>query len=100
MKKLKLHYSRMQTPWGVIFLGRTERGLRLVAFNKSEWLRQLKSLRKKHELILLSDETSFRTIKSQLKRYFSGQQVNFDQNLDLDGSTSFQKRVWKEMSKI
>jgi len=100
MKKLKLQHSRMQTPLGVIFLGRTKRGLRLVAFNKSEWLRQLKSLGQKQEVILLSDDTRFRTIKSRLKRYFSGQKVNFSQNLDWDDYTSFQKKVWKEMSKI
>ncbi len=100
MKKLKLFYAQLRSPVGVIHLSRTEKGIKLLALDRPEWLRQLTALRKRNELTLVRDEKRFKTIKSRLKRYFSGQKVNFDQNLDLGSCTSFQKKVWKEMSKI
>src|SRR4030067_3244297 len=100
MKKLKLFYAQLPSPVGVIHLSRTEKGIKLVALDRPEWLKQLASLRRRNELTLVRDEKRFKTIKSQLKLYFSGQKVNFDQNLDLGNCTSFQKKVWKEMSNI
>ena len=100
MKKLKLFYSQLRSPVGVIHLSRTEKGIKLVALDRPEWLRQLAALRKRNELTLVRDEKRFKTVKSQLKRYFSGKNVDFNHGLDLEGATVFQKKVWKEMSKI
>ena len=41
------------------------------------------------------DSTSFGTLPGRLKRYLSGESVDFPDRLDLSGATYFQRSVWQ-----
>jgi O-6-methylguanine DNA methyltransferase len=41
-----------------------------------------------------------RRLAAQLNDYFDGKRARFDLPLDLQGSTAFQRSVWREMQKI
>ena len=100
MKKINLYYTTMSSPVGTVHLGKTKRGLKFISFSRAEWLKQLASLKKTNSVILHHDVGKFKSLKVQLKRYFSGKKVKFETHFDLADSTDFQKRVWSKMSKI
>ncbi len=49
---------------------------------------------------MLKDDRALRRVANQLKRYFEGEKVPFDFELDLSGGTAFQQAVWKIVRKI
>jgi len=46
------------------------------------------------------DLISSQDLPQRLKRYLSGEQVEFSDKLDLTGATPFQQRVWREVQTI
>jgi methylated-DNA-[protein]-cysteine S-methyltransferase len=91
----------MSTPVGLLFLARTERGLRYVNFMDRK---SLKRMIASHEADLpdATWEASLLDLKStteQLDAYFNGMLHAFELPLDPVGS-EFQRKVWKALSRI
>jgi methylated-DNA-[protein]-cysteine S-methyltransferase len=97
---LKLYHSRIKTPIGMLYLGRTEKGLKLIALDKEEWEKQLFRLGRKQALKFERDESKFSRLKQQLRKYFSEKKPILKFTLDWDGASDFQKKVWQAIKKI
>ena len=100
MRELKLYYSQFDSQIGRIYLAKTQLGLRFIALNRREWFNILTRLRKEANLELKESQEQFLGIRRQLEAYFSGENRGFKISFDLDGATSFQKKVWSAMSQI
>lgn len=88
----KLQYQ-IQSPIGHLYLVASEKGLRGIFWNKQN-IRILKTLDQKQPV-----QKILHTAAVQLASYFSGQRKDFDIPLDLEGTT-FQRKVWGQLSKI
>jgi methylated-DNA-[protein]-cysteine S-methyltransferase len=89
----------MSSPVGLLFLARSERGLRHLEFMDRK---SLKRVVESHATPDSTWEPSLFDLKSeveQLEQYFSGMLTDFDIPLDLVGS-DFQMAVWKELLRI
>jgi len=100
MKPLKIYHSKLKTPIGTLYLGKTEKGLKLIALDKEEWQRQLLRLSRKHTLQFEHNQSKFSQLKQQFGSYFSGRKPLTEFKVDWDGASSFQKKVWQAMKKI
>ena len=69
-------------------------GIRKILINKKSDLKELTGIIK-----VCPEDPRVVNVFSQLKEYFNRKRRNFDFTLDIIG-TDFQKRVWKELSKI
>ena len=88
----KLQYQ-IQSPIGQLYLVASEKGLQGIFWNKQN-IKTLKALDQKQPV-----EKTLHAAATQLAAYFSGQRKDFDIPLDLEGTT-FQRKVWGELSKI
>ncbi|MBL8014369.1 MAG: methylated-DNA--[protein]-cysteine S-methyltransferase [Candidatus Omnitrophica bacterium] len=83
----------MSSPVGTIHLQATEKGLRGVNVCQE-------TVTSENSISGPSPQKEIlKSASDQLKQYFKGERQDFDIPLDLDG-TDFQKRVWKELSRI
>jgi len=94
-RSVRLAYHVMSSPLGLLFLARTERGLKFLEFMDR---RSLKRTIAAHEHIV-ADATwepsllELKPVVDQLEGYFSGTVHRFDLPLDPEG-TAFQRLVW------
>lgn len=88
----KLQYQ-IQSPIGQLYLVASDKGLQGIFWNKQN-IKILKVLDQKQPV-----EKTLHAAAAQLASYFSGQRKDFDIPLDLEGTT-FQRKVWGELSKI
>lgn len=96
---MRVAYHVMSSPVGLLFLARSDRGLRYLEFMDRK---SLKRIVESHAMPGDSWEPSLFDLKSeveQLEQYFSGMLTEFDIPLDLAGS-EFQMAVWKELLRI
>jgi O-6-methylguanine DNA methyltransferase len=96
---MRVAYHVMSSPVGLLFLARSERGLRYLEFMDRK---SLKRVVESHATPGTTWEPSLFDLKSeveQLEQYFSGMRTEFDIPLDLSGS-EFQMAVWKELLRI
>ncbi len=98
---MRVAFHVMSSPLGLLFLARTERGLRCVEFMDR---RSLKRTIAAHELDLpgATWEPSLLELKpvaEQIEDYFCGTRLGFDLPLDLAG-TDFQLQVWRALCAI
>lgn len=100
MREIKLFYASMESKIGRLYLARTEKGLRYVAFGQKNWLEFITRLKKQFKVTLLSEKAQFAGLKEQLSQYLAGRKTRFDNQLDLGDGTPFQKKVWAAMSRI
>lgn len=89
----KLYFHKLNTIIGVIYIVKSEKGLRSIEIIKDNWLK----LNKSNELIE-NKEICEVEIK-QLEEYFSGSRKDFDLIFDIK-STDFRERVWMELLRI
>ena len=98
---MKLAYHVMSSPLGLLFLARTERGLRFVDFLERRSLKRAFAVHAdtvpdaKWEPSLLG----LKPVVDQLDAYFCGNLARFDLRLDLVGS-EFQLKVWRALGRI
>lgn len=100
-RAVRLAYHVMSSPLGLLFLARSERGLKFLEYMDR---RSLKRTIAAHELIVpdATWEPSLLELKSvvdQLEGYFSGTVHRFDLQLDPEG-TAFQRLVWRALLAI
>lgn len=91
---MTLSQYKMKTPVGDLFLVASEKGLKSVQLSQDSNLKLLRSLDTTSQNALVLKEAI-----QQLQEYFEGQRTKFNLNFDIEG-TSFQKSVWKELSRI
>jgi methylated-DNA-[protein]-cysteine S-methyltransferase len=98
---VKLAYHVMSSPLGLLFLARTERGLRFLDFLERKSLKRIFAAHAesvpdaKWEPSLLQ----LKPVVDQLESYFCGNLTRFDLPLDLAG-TEFQLKVWRALCRI
>ncbi len=97
---MKLYYTTIKSPVGEMLVTRTDRGLNFVAFPKNRWQRFFSALKRDENVVLVHDNKKFSKLRGDLKAYFSGRKVQFEEKLDLQGGTDFQKKVWKGIQRI
>src|SRR5215470_3973893 len=85
-----LFWSRMESAIGPLYLGVSERGLRVINFAT------LPALRK---TFLVESPQHTQAAAVQLQEYFNGERREFDLPLDIRG-TGFQRRCWQELMRI
>lgn len=85
---------KIKSKIGPLFLVASKKGLRGVFWNLQKESPLLKKLQDD-----FAEERILKQAATELEEYFAGQRKKFDVPLDADG-TEFQKRVWKELSKI
>lgn len=91
----------MSSPVGLLFLARTERGLRFLEFMDRRSLKRTFALHEEHvpgatwEPSLLE----LKPVVDQLEAYFCGARTSFELPLDLVGS-EFQRQVWNALLEI
>lgn len=84
------YYRKIESPVGLITLVSNEKALVSLIWGSFEATGKCE-LASSHPILMAAE--------IQLKEYFMGQRTSFDIPLDLKG-TEFQKRVWKELTKI
>ena len=98
---VRLVYHVMSSPIGLLFLARTERGLRFMVFLERRSLKRAFAMHAdavpdaKWEPSLLQ----LKPVTEQLEAYFCGTLTRFDLPLDLVG-TAFQLKVWRALCRI
>lgn len=94
-----MHYKKIESPIGVLYLVASAAGLRRMCETKQEAEEMLRA----QPAISPADEKRAEAIldeaEKQLKEYFARTRTAFDLPLDAQG-TAFQKRVWKRLSRI
>ena len=98
---MRIAYHMMASPVGLLFLARTDQGLRYLQFMEKKSLKRMIAARSdiapeaKWEPSLLD----LKPVVEQLDAYFNGMLHVFDVPLDAVGS-DFQKKVWAALSQI
>lgn len=98
---VRIAYHMMASPVGLLFLARTDKGLRYLQFMERKSLKRMIAARSdivpdaKWEPSLLD----LKPVVEQLDAYFNGLLHQFDVPLDPVGS-DFQKKVWNALSQI
>jgi len=98
---MRLSYHVMSSPLGLLFLARTERGLRYLEFMDRKSLKRMIGAHEA-ELPDAKWEPSLLELKryvDQLDEYFSGNRTEFTAPLDPTGS-EFQMQVWNALRRI
>jgi O-6-methylguanine DNA methyltransferase len=99
--RVRLAYHVMSSPLGLLFLARTERGLRLVEFMERKSLKRVFAA----HAAQVADATwepsllELKPVADQLESYFCGTVKRFSLPLDLVG-TEFQLQVWRALCAI
>ncbi len=95
-----LKYSTIETPLGTVWFAAGEKGLKFLLLRYFDDRRVAQELRKAKGAKLSRDDKALRHLSAQLKRYFDGDKVRFDVDVDLSTGTPFQQSVWKAVKKV
>ncbi len=88
-----VHFSRMNSPVGLLLLAASENGLRYLLFDRGKTPRAAK------REIWIESQEHLRSYEVQLDAYFRGNLRDFTCKLDLIG-TKFQKDCWSALLRI
>jgi len=88
-----LHYTTTKTAAGWLGILASTRGLRAITLPQRSRQEAARRLGARVNQAVRSPRR-FRGLAGRLKAYFSGQQVTFPDELDLEGATPFQRQVW------
>lgn len=92
-EEVKVAIDSCPTAWGWVGIASSPRGLLALTLPEPTQERALKPLLERWGGKQSYDDV-LNDLKSKLQHYFNGQQVLFDEPLDLSGATAFQRRVW------
>lgn len=96
----KVHYSGFDSPFGLVFVAKTAKGICLVKFSNVSEIKFLSVLKKRYHKNILRDDKVFADVRKSLDKYFKGTPVDFEFPLDLSVGTKFQKKVWQKVKEI
>lgn len=97
---MKLYYVVLESELGRILVTRTDKGLNNLLFHQPTWGKFFEELEERKDIELVKSESKFSNLKKQLKDYFSGKKVRFQEKLDLSSGSPFEQKVWKKMLQI
>ena len=89
-----------QTAFGWMGIAASSQGLLAVTLPQPTEEDALRPLLERWRLARLGEDASLAQFKEKLRRYFEGQEVAFDEPLDLSQATPFQRRVWQAVREI
>jgi O-6-methylguanine DNA methyltransferase len=91
----------MSTPIGLVFLARSERGLRYVEFMDRKSIKRMIASHSEARAgeVWEASLLALKPVVDQLEAYFCGALTEFEVPLDQIG-TDFQRHVWKELLRI
>jgi len=95
-----LRYSTIETRFGTVWFAATPNGLSFLLLRYFNERRVAQELRKARGTKMLRDDRSLRRFAGQLTRYFEGERVPFDFELDLSRGTKFEQAIWRIVRKI
>ncbi|MBW2721555.1 MAG: methylated-DNA--[protein]-cysteine S-methyltransferase, partial [Deltaproteobacteria bacterium] len=97
----KIHYTRLDSPWGSLFLAGTDKGICACRFlnGKDEAGPIAAVMKKNSEALIKEDSVPLTPAVELLRRYFSGETKRLSHALDLQG-TPFQLMVWSALREI
>jgi len=93
-EEVKVAIDSCQTAWGWVGIASSPGGLLALTLPQPTQERALKPLLGQWGKEQSYDDPRLDDLKTKLQRYFDGQQVLFDETLDLREATAFQRRVW------
>jgi len=98
---MRIAYHVMSSPVGLLFLARTEKGLRYVEFMDRKSLKRMiaKYAPANPDATWEPSLLDLRDVVDQLDEYFTGMRYAFDLPLDLQGS-EFQLEAWNALQTI
>jgi methylated-DNA-[protein]-cysteine S-methyltransferase len=98
---MRLTYHVMSSPLGLLFLARSERGLRHLEFMDRKSIKRMIAGHKKEasDAVWEPSLLELKPVVDQLEAYFCGQRTEFVVPLDLVG-TEFQRLVWAALLRI
>jgi methylated-DNA-[protein]-cysteine S-methyltransferase len=98
---VRLAYHVMSSPVGLLFIARTDRGVRFLEFLDRRSLKRTFALHAEAvpEAVWVPSLLELKSVVDQLDGYFCGNYTQFDLPLDLHGS-DFQRKVWRALSAI
>ena len=98
---MRFAYHVMSSPLGLLFVVRSERGLRFIEFmDRKSIKRMIASHQARYpEAAWEASMLENKDVVEQLEGYFSGAASRFELPLDPEG-TPFQRGVWKELLRI
>lgn len=106
MLSVRVNWSEMESPVGLLFFAATDQGLCFLSFQtdqtRERMLERLKQRLSKWltgSIRLMKNEQELAPYIEQVDDYFSKRRKTFDMPIDLYG-TSFQKKVWNQLQKI
>ena len=94
MGRREVTVTACQTAFGWIGIAASSQGLLAVTLPQPTEEDALRPLLARWRLARLGEDASLAQVKEKLRRYFEGQEVTFDEPLDLSQATPFQRRVW------
>ena len=97
---MKVYYTTINSPVGKLYAAKTTRGISFLSFGQKEWNGYLKNLKRDDKIELHKKDVEFSPLKKALKKYFSGEQMNFSFPFDILWGTPFQRKVWNAMKRI
>jgi len=95
-----IHYSCLNPPFGPVFVAKTINGVCYINLSKISEVAFQSFLRKKFTKMPIRDDKKLKSAINELLDYFNGDQVSFKSILDVSIGTTFQKKVWNQVSKI
>ena len=98
---MQIAYHVMSSPVGLLFLARTERGLRYLGFMERKSLKRMiaRHADENPGALWRPSLLELKPVVDQLEAYFHGSRTDFTVPLDPVGS-EFQLRVWRELCRI
>jgi len=99
-KEVKVAIDSCQTAWGWVGIASSPSGLLALTLPEPTQEKALKPLLERWREGQLYDDPRLDGLKRKLQQYFDGQQVLFDEPLDLSEATAFQRRVWSAVRDI
>ncbi|MFH0777050.1 MAG: methylated-DNA--[protein]-cysteine S-methyltransferase [Candidatus Eisenbacteria bacterium] len=94
-----LTYSTIESPFGTIWFAASSKGVSFLLLRYFNERRVAVELKKIRGAKLARDDRGLRSFAGQLERYFAGEVVPFEVELDLSSGTSFQQAVWRAVRK-
>ncbi|MDY6892723.1 MAG: methylated-DNA--[protein]-cysteine S-methyltransferase [Chloroflexota bacterium] len=88
-----MNYTVVSTKFGWVTVCGSDKGLRSIVLPQPTREAAVTGLRD-IAVDAIEDAGAFADLPQRLQRYFEGERVVFDDRLDFDEATDFQKRVW------
>jgi len=93
-------YTVFETTWGWMGVSYTEKGLLGLTLPKKSAEEAVRALERETQRGLKPGDTYREALHQKFEAYFSGKPVIFDEPLDLEKATPFQREVWKALQAI